>query len=104
VNVGRPWTPEIRLTNPSDGLMRVREAYTGDPFLKLDFPDHTHLPAGGGVWEILPRKTKEILRISFLADQPGLVNFNSMEFFFVVVSFFFIEPVQTRLPLTNLLT
>ncbi|OQR92352.1 hypothetical protein ACHHYP_03788 [Achlya hypogyna] len=64
---GVRYEPALRLHNPHDEVLRVKEIFSTEGFLHMALPD-AH---DARVWEIPPGVTKEIMRLAFQAQTPG---------------------------------
>lgn len=73
IPVGVPFNPPIKIYNPKDQVLHVKEVFTNEGFLHLTLPKAS---GGGdygsaGLWEINPRHTNTIINLSFQSNVPG---------------------------------
>ena len=98
VPAGVHYNPPIRINNPGDKVLRIKEVFTTEGFLHLSLPGNEDDGAGGGsgsgvekysptvshkagagaqakggagMWNIQPQGTKEIIRLSFKSHISG---------------------------------
>eukprot|EP00656_Telonema_subtile_P051304 TRINITY_DN6866_c0_g1_i4.p1 TRINITY_DN6866_c0_g1~~TRINITY_DN6866_c0_g1_i4.p1 ORF type:complete len:1313 (+),score=349.16 TRINITY_DN6866_c0_g1_i4:205-4143(+) len=73
VPVGVPYSPSMKLFNPFDEPLHVKEVYTSEGFLHLELPKVQNEEEAGqaGMWELMPQQHKTVIHLNFKSQSAG---------------------------------
>ncbi|KAK3278976.1 hypothetical protein CYMTET_13119 [Cymbomonas tetramitiformis] len=72
VPAGVKYGYSLELHNPFDEMLKVKEVYTNEDFLRLSLPQTPAAQNGPArLWEIGPHETKSIINLEFMSHTPG---------------------------------